>query len=96
MEDFFGDYDLAHQKCPKCNNSHPVGKLSGGHSPKFYCRSCGHEFKVELKGKRIIATVKFYTVSGVRAGDKRYIYKRKTGCFEPDRFSPRKKSENEA
>ena len=82
MEGNFRDYDIEHQKCPVCNNDHPVGKLSGGQAPKFYCRNCGEEFKVEKTNKGIIATVKLFTVSGVKAGTKTYLYDEKTKSFK--------------
>ena len=82
MEKHFRGYDIVHQKCPMCNNAHPVGRLSGGQTPKFYCRNCGEEFSVRKTKKGIIvATVKMFTISGVRAGIKIFHYNEDTSRF---------------
>lgn len=72
------------QICPLCGKSHPVGKLSGGKIPKYFCKSCLIEFKIRLtEDSKIIAELPTYTASGVKAGQTIYKYQPRNKRFIP-------------
>ncbi len=79
----YTDY-ISPQICPLCQKSHPVGKLSGGKVPRYFCRYCLTEFDViETEDKKILAEVTLYTASGIKAGVKLYKYQKRNKVFAP-------------
>ena len=83
MSDFFKGYDIDNQKCPICNRIKTVGRLSGGQSPTFFCKECEKEFKIKNTKEGITATIKTFTISGIKAEIITYKYNK-----EMDRFFP--------
>lgn len=72
------------QICPICGKSHPVGKLSGGKTPKYFCMSCLIEFDVKLMDDgKIVAELPTYTASGIKAGQTIYKYQPRNKRFIP-------------